>query len=48
MKLAKFDELDTLIKGILFAEVQNPTECYFYENARDIMWVVSIIFALIF
>ncbi|XP_050337078.1 pantothenate kinase 3 isoform X1 [Bactrocera neohumeralis] len=37
MKLAKFDELDTLIKGILFAEVQNPTECYFYENARDIM-----------
>lgn len=35
MKLAKFDELDTLIKGILFAEVQNPTECYFYENARD-------------
>ncbi|XP_067643965.1 pantothenate kinase 3 isoform X2 [Eurosta solidaginis] len=37
MKLAKFDELDTLIKGILFAEIQNPTECYFYENARDIM-----------
>uniref|UniRef100_A0A1A9WBP2 pantothenate kinase n=1 Tax=Glossina brevipalpis TaxID=37001 RepID=A0A1A9WBP2_9MUSC len=36
MKLAKFDELDTLIKGILFAEVQNRTECYYYENARDI------------
>ncbi|XP_075164117.1 pantothenate kinase 3 fbl isoform X1 [Haematobia irritans] len=37
MKLAKFDELDTLIKGILFAEIQNRTECYYYENARDIM-----------
>uniref|UniRef100_D3TLZ6 pantothenate kinase n=1 Tax=Glossina morsitans morsitans TaxID=37546 RepID=D3TLZ6_GLOMM len=36
MKLAKFDELDTLIKGILFSEVQNRTECYYYENARDI------------
>ncbi|XP_037939913.1 pantothenate kinase 3-like isoform X2 [Teleopsis dalmanni] len=37
MKLAKFDELDTLIKGILFAEVQNRTECYYYENGTDIM-----------
>ncbi|KNC28581.1 hypothetical protein FF38_05758 [Lucilia cuprina] len=37
MKLAKFDELDTLIKGILFSEIQNRTECYYYENARDIM-----------
>ncbi|XP_013119234.1 pantothenate kinase 3 isoform X2 [Stomoxys calcitrans] len=37
MKLAKFDELDTLIKGILFAEIQNRTECYYYENARDII-----------
>ena len=37
MKLAKFDELDTLIKGILFAEVHNPHECYYYENARDIL-----------
>ncbi|CAD7080962.1 unnamed protein product [Hermetia illucens] len=36
MKLAKFDELDTLIKGILFAEIQNPTECYYFENASDI------------
>nr|AAT27265.1 RE66667p [Drosophila melanogaster] len=37
MKLAKFDELDTLIKGILFADLHNRTECYYYENARDIL-----------
>ncbi|KAH8419514.1 hypothetical protein KR222_001819 [Zaprionus bogoriensis] len=37
MKLAKFDELDTLIKGILFADMHNCTECYYYENARDIV-----------
>lgn len=42
MKLAKFDELDTLIKGILFAEIQNRTECYYYENARDIMYVIEL------
>ncbi|XP_034111484.1 pantothenate kinase 3 isoform X1 [Drosophila albomicans] len=37
MKLAKFDELDTLIKGILFADMHNSTECYYYENAREIL-----------
>ncbi|XP_030573100.1 pantothenate kinase 3 isoform X1 [Drosophila novamexicana] len=37
MKLAKFDELDTLIKGILFADMHNFTECYYYENAREIV-----------
>ncbi|ALC43822.1 fbl, partial [Drosophila busckii] len=37
MKLAKFDELDTLIKGILFADMHNRTECYYYENAREIL-----------
>ncbi|BFF98696.1 pantothenate kinase 3 [Drosophila madeirensis] len=37
MKLAKFDELDTLIKGILFADLHNRTECYYYEHARDII-----------
>ncbi|XP_034483949.1 pantothenate kinase 3 isoform X1 [Drosophila innubila] len=37
MKLAKFDELDTLIKGILFADMHNATECYYYENAREIV-----------
>lgn len=36
MNLAKFDELDVLIKGILFAETHNPTECYYFENASNI------------
>ncbi|XP_029721441.2 pantothenate kinase 3 isoform X2 [Aedes albopictus] len=36
MKLAKFDELDALIKGILFTETHNPCECYYWENASDI------------
>lgn len=36
MKLAKFDELDALIRGILFTETQNPHECYYWENASDI------------
>lgn len=36
MKLAKFDELDALIKGILFTETHNPCECYYWENANEI------------
>lgn len=36
MNLAKFDELDVLIKGILFAETHSPTECYYFENASKI------------
>uniref|UniRef100_U5EQZ6 pantothenate kinase n=1 Tax=Corethrella appendiculata TaxID=1370023 RepID=U5EQZ6_9DIPT len=36
MKLAKFDELDALIKGILFTETHNRSECYYWENASDI------------
>ncbi|KAL5281411.1 PANK1 family protein [Megaselia abdita] len=36
MKLAKFDELDTLIKGVLFSELRHTTECYYFNNARDI------------
>ncbi|XP_037032518.1 pantothenate kinase 3 isoform X1 [Bradysia coprophila] len=36
MRLAKFDELDALIKGILFAETHNPTECYYFENASSV------------
>lgn len=39
MQLQKFDELDALIKGILYAETHNRTECYYYENASDIRWV---------
>ncbi|XP_022215390.2 pantothenate kinase 3 isoform X1 [Drosophila obscura] len=42
MKLAKFDELDTLIKGILFADLHNRTECYYYEHARDIIFDDSL------
>lgn len=38
MQLQKFDELDALIKGILYAETHNRTECYYYENASDIRW----------
>lgn len=40
MNLAKFDELDVLIKGILFAETHNPTECYYFENASKIEYVL--------
>uniref|UniRef100_A0AAG5DS34 pantothenate kinase n=1 Tax=Anopheles atroparvus TaxID=41427 RepID=A0AAG5DS34_ANOAO len=36
MKLAKFDELDALIKGILFTETHNKCECYYWENANEI------------
>lgn len=36
MRLAKFDEFDALIKGILFAEKQNPTECYYFENTSSV------------
>lgn len=39
MKLAKFDELDALIKGLLFTEYNNLNECYYWENPADIMWV---------
>lgn len=37
MKLAKFDELDALIKGLLFTEYNNLNECYYWENPADIM-----------
>lgn len=36
IRLKKFDELDALIKGILYADTHNRTECYYYENASDI------------
>lgn len=41
MKLAKFDELDALIKGILFSETHSRTECYYWENASDIRWALD-------
>ncbi|CAO1394878.1 unnamed protein product [Diamesa hyperborea] len=36
MNLQKFDELDALIKGILYTDTHNCTECYYWENASDI------------
>lgn len=35
MKLAKFDELDSLIRGMLYIEANNPSECYFWVNPTD-------------
>ncbi|KAK9508711.1 hypothetical protein O3M35_006203 [Rhynocoris fuscipes] len=32
MRLAKFDELDSLIRGMLFVEMNNPHECYYWSN----------------
>uniref|UniRef100_A0A1B6CCW4 pantothenate kinase n=1 Tax=Clastoptera arizonana TaxID=38151 RepID=A0A1B6CCW4_9HEMI len=32
MKLAKCDELDSLIRGMLFIEGTNPRECYYWSN----------------
>lgn len=33
MKLDKFDELDSLIKGMLFAEIHYSTECYYFQSS---------------
>jgi type II pantothenate kinase len=44
MKLAKFDELDALIKGILFSETHSRTECYYWENASDIRYGFCCVF----
>ncbi|XP_039283048.1 pantothenate kinase 3 [Nilaparvata lugens] len=35
MKLAKFDELDSLIRGMLYVETNNPRECYYWANPTD-------------
>lgn len=32
MKLAKFDEFDALIEGILFTDTHNSSECFYYEK----------------
>jgi len=32
MELAKFDELDSLLRGMLYIEQTNPNECYFWAN----------------
>lgn len=35
MNLAKFDELDSLIRGMLYIETTNPHECYYWTNPTD-------------
>lgn len=35
MKLAKFDELDSLIRGMLYIEANNPSECYYWANPTE-------------
>ncbi|XP_054262442.1 pantothenate kinase 3 isoform X2 [Macrosteles quadrilineatus] len=35
MKLAKFDELDALIRGMLFVEATNPREVYYFTNPTE-------------
>lgn len=32
MELAKFDELDSLLRGMLYVEQTNPNECYFWAD----------------
>ncbi|CAL8125077.1 unnamed protein product [Orchesella dallaii] len=35
MRLHKFDELESLIRGIEFMEANSPTECYYLENPKS-------------
>lgn len=35
MKLAKFDELESLLKGLLYIDKNNPRECYYWANPTD-------------
>lgn len=35
MNLAKFDELDSLIRGMLYIETTNPHECYYWSDPTD-------------
>jgi len=35
MRLAKFDELDSLIRGMLFVEMNNSNECYYWSNPTE-------------
>ncbi|XP_066598696.1 pantothenate kinase 3 isoform X2 [Prorops nasuta] len=35
MNLAKFDELDSLIRGMLYIEMTNPRECYYWTYPTD-------------
>lgn len=35
MNLAKFDELDSLLRGMLYIETTNPRECYYWSDPTD-------------
>lgn len=35
LKLSKVDELDALIRGMLFIEATNPRECYYWANPTE-------------
>ncbi|KAK5649467.1 hypothetical protein RI129_000496 [Pyrocoelia pectoralis] len=35
MKLAKFDEFDSLIKGMQYVDAHNPAECYYWAQPTD-------------
>ncbi|KAK4882802.1 hypothetical protein RN001_006121 [Aquatica leii] len=35
MKLAKFDEFDSLIKGMQYVDAHNPTECYYWSKPTE-------------
>lgn len=35
LQLVKLDELDCLIKGVLYMVSSGPSECYYFENPID-------------
>ncbi|XP_076250494.1 pantothenate kinase 3 fbl isoform X1 [Rhynchophorus ferrugineus] len=35
MKLAKYDEFESLLKGLLYVDKNNLTECYYWSNPTD-------------
>jgi type II pantothenate kinase len=32
LSLHKFDELDSLLQGLQYVELNNPSECYYWAN----------------
>jgi len=35
LRLFKFDELDSLIRGLEFVEKNNPSECYYFDDPKS-------------
>lgn len=35
MRLAKCDEFDSLLRGLLFIDSHNPTECYYWSHPTE-------------